>query len=80
MKKSFRFEFEKYIAGTAFMNRREKGAYVDLLCYEAEKGRMTLQNIKDVLNIDFDCWEMVSMKFNQAMNVRMQDERLAPCV
>jgi hypothetical protein len=63
MKKSFPFEFEKYIAGTAFFNRREKGAYVDLLCYEADKGHMTIQNIKDILNGDFDCWEKIKIKF-----------------
>ncbi len=63
MKKSFPFEYEAYIAGTAFFNRREKGAYVDLLCYQADKGRMTLQNIKDVLNGDFDCWEKLKSKF-----------------
>jgi hypothetical protein len=63
MKKSFPFEFEKYIAGTAFMNRREKGAYVDLLCCEADKGPLTLQNIKDILNGDFECWEKIKSKF-----------------
>jgi hypothetical protein len=63
MKKSFRFEFENYIDGTAFFNRREKGAYVDLLCYQADKGRMSLQTIKDILNGDFDCWEKIKSKY-----------------
>jgi len=63
MKKSFRFDFEDYIAGTAFLNRKEKGSYVDLLCCQAGKGRLTLQNIKDILNGDFDCWEKLSSKF-----------------
>lgn len=36
MKKSFPFEFESWIAGTAFLNRREKGAYMDLLCIQVD--------------------------------------------
>ena len=63
MKKSFPFEFESWLAGTAFLNRREKGAYVDLLCCQAGKGHLTLQNIKDILNGDFDCWEKLKSKF-----------------
>lgn len=65
MKKSFPFEFEAYLAGTAFLNRREKGAYVDLLCVQASKGHLTLQMIKDVLNGDFDCWEKLQNKFTE---------------
>jgi|WetSurMetagenome_2_1015567.scaffolds.fasta_scaffold00103_2 hypothetical protein len=63
MKKSFPFEYERYIAGTAFLNRREKGAYMDLLCIQAGKGHLTLQEIKDILNGDFDCWEKLKSKF-----------------
>jgi hypothetical protein len=63
MRKSFPFEYEKYIAGTAFLNRREKGAYVDLLCYQADKGNMTLQDIKNILNGDFEVWEKLKSKF-----------------
>lgn len=65
MKKFFRFEYEKWIAGTAFLNRREKGAYIDLLCVQADKGHLTLQNIKDILNGDFDCWEKLKGKFTE---------------
>jgi hypothetical protein len=63
MKKSFDFEYEKWIAGTAFLSRKEKGAYIDLLCVQADKGHLTLQEIKDVLNGDFDCWEKLKSKF-----------------
>ena len=65
MKKSFPFEYESYIAGTAFLSRREKGAYMDLLCLQADKGHLTLQNIKDILNGDFDCWEKLKSKFTE---------------
>ena len=63
MKKCFPFYYENYIAGTAFLSRREKGAYLDLLCSQADKGHLTLQNIKDILNGDFDCWEKIKSKF-----------------
>ena len=65
MKKSFPFEYESYIAGTAFLSRREKGAYMDLLCIQAGKGHLTMQNIKDILNGDFDCWEKIKSKFTE---------------
>ena len=65
MKKSFPFFYEKYIAGTAFLNRREKGAYVDLLCVQADKGYLTIESIKDILNGDFDCWEKIKSKFTE---------------
>ena len=65
MKKSFPFEFESWIAGTAFLNRREKGAYIDLLCCQADKGHLTMQEIKDILNGDFDCWEKLKSKFTE---------------
>ena len=66
MKKSFPLEYEKWIAGTAFLSRREKGAYIDLLCVQADKGHLTLQNIKDILNGDFECWEKLKGKFTEA--------------
>ena len=62
-RKSFPFYYEKYIAGTYYLTRREKGAYVDLLCFQADKGSMTIENIKEVLNGDFDCWEKIKSKF-----------------
>lgn len=65
MKKSFPFEFESWIAGTAFLSRKEKGAYIDLLCFQAVKGHLTMQNIKDILNGDFDCWEKLNVKFTE---------------
>lgn len=63
MKKSFPFEYESWIAGTAFLDRRHKGCYIDILCIQAEKGRLTLQEIKDILNGDFDCWDKLKSKF-----------------
>ncbi len=63
MKKSFPFEFESWVAGTAFLNRREKGCYIDLLCIQAGKGHLTMEMIKEILNGDFDCWDKLKSKF-----------------
>ncbi len=52
MKKSFPFEFESWIAGTAFLNRREKGCYIDLLCVQADKGHLTIEMIKEVISLN----------------------------
>jgi len=65
MKKSFPFEFESWIAGTAFLSRREKGCYIDLLCVQADKGHLTMEMIKEVLNGDFDCWDKLKSKFTE---------------
>jgi hypothetical protein len=65
MKKSFPFEYEAYLAGTAFLNKKEKGCYVELLCYQASKGHLTMQMIKDILNGDFDTWERIKSKFTE---------------
>lgn len=48
MKKSFPFEFESWLAGTAFLSRREKGAYIDLLCVQTNKGHLTLQTLMKI--------------------------------
>lgn len=63
MKKFFKFEYESWIAGTAFLSRKEKGAYIDLLCIQADKGHLTFETIKEVLNGDFDCWDKLKSKF-----------------
>lgn len=60
---AFLFYYQDWLIGTYFMKRREKGAYMDLLCYQADKGRLTLDDIKEILNGDFDCWDKIKDKF-----------------
>jgi len=36
---------------------------MDLLCYQADKGVLTIQSIKEILNGDFDCWNKLKEKF-----------------
>jgi len=60
---AFLFYYQDWLVGTYFLNRREKGAYMDLLCYQADKGTLTLQTIKEILNGDFECWNKLQEKF-----------------
>lgn len=60
---AFLFYYQDWLVGTYFLTRREKGAYMDLLCYQADKGMLTLETIKDILNSDFDCWDKLKEKF-----------------
>lgn len=60
---AFLFYYQDWLVGTYFLNRREKGAYMDLLCYQADKGKLTMDIIKHVLNGDFEVWVKIKDKF-----------------
>jgi len=66
---AFLFYFQDFAFGTRRMDRRHKGAYVDLLIEQADlfaRGKdyhMSLDKIIEVLENDFDCWEKISEKF-----------------
>lgn len=60
---AFLFYYQDWLVGTYFLKRREKGAYMDLLCYQADKDYLTIEDVKDILNGDFDCWDKLKDKF-----------------
>ena len=76
---AFLFYYQDWLVGTYFLNRKEKGAYMDLLCYQADKGYLTLEIIKEVLNGDVDCWPKLKDKFMEEdgkfYNSRLKEER-----
>lgn len=49
--------------GTITMSRHLKGCYMDLLHAQFNCGRLTLDDIKNVLNVDFLHWETLQKKF-----------------
>jgi hypothetical protein len=57
--------------GTRFWDRRLKGAYMDLLCHQADKYssgkdyKMTEEEIKIILQNDFDLWEIIQEKYEK---------------
>lgn len=55
---AFLFYPGDWLGGTMTMTRAHKGAYMDLLMCQFNQGRMTLEDIKAVLNSDFNSmWE-----------------------
>lgn len=76
---AFLFYYQDWLVGTYFLNRREKGAYMDLLCYQADKGKLTMQIIKEVLNGDIEVWDKIKDKFIEEnglyYNRRLMEER-----
>ncbi len=87
---AFLFYFQDYAFGTRFLNRKEKGAYVDLLVHQADKFssknqyKMTVEEIMEVLGNDKDVWEKISEKFekkselfwNQKLLLVQQERRI----
>ena len=76
---AFLFYYQDWLVGTYFLNRQEKGAYMDLLCYQADKGKLTIEIIEEVLGKDFACWEKIRDKFIEEngvfYNKRLKEER-----
>lgn len=76
---AFLFYYQDWLVGTYFLNRREKGAYMDLLCYQADKDKLTMEAIKEILDGDFDIWDKIKDKFIEEnglfYNKRLKIER-----
>ena len=77
---AFLFYYQDWLVGTYFLNREQKGAYIDLLCYQADKDILTLKIIKDILNSDYeDCWPKIKDKFieenGEFYNKRLREEK-----
>ena len=77
---AFLFYYQDWLVGTYFLNRKQKGAYIDLLCYQADKGNLTMIIIKEILNSDFeDCWPKIKDKFLEEngtfYNKRLREEK-----
>ena len=77
---AFLFYYQDWLIGTYFLSRREKGAYMDLLCYQADKGPLNEATIKEILNSDFiEIWPKIKDKFiekkGKFFNRRLQEER-----
>ena len=63
---AFLFYYQDWLVGTYFLRRKEKGAYMDLLCYQADRGPLSMETIKEILNSDFEeCWPRLREKFQE---------------
>lgn len=61
---AFLFYYQDFAYGTRKMSFEEKGAYVELLCEQADTGHMSLDDIKRALNAHFSIWETIRVKFD----------------
>lgn len=66
MAKDFAFLFyvNDWAGGTQWMNRLQKGAYIDLLLFQVNNTSFTLDEVKMILGSDFnDTWPVLMRKF-----------------
>ncbi len=75
---AFLFYPGDWMGGTATFTRAHKGAYMDLLMAQFNYGHMALQDIKNILNGDFDeMWESkLKFKFKLDEEGLYYNERL----
>ena len=65
---AFLFYYQDFAYGTRRMTFEEKGAYIELLCEQADSGHLSLHNIKRILNSHFAIWDTICSKFIQDEN------------
>lgn len=60
---AFLFYYADFQHGTRRMTFEEKGAYIELLCEQADSGHLSLKEIQRVLKDSFPIWESICCKF-----------------
>lgn len=65
---AFLFYYRDFSHGTRYMTFEEKGAYIELLCEQADIGHLSLEYIKRILNSHFFVWDKLKDKFSQDEN------------
>jgi hypothetical protein len=75
---AFLFYPGDWLGGTTAFTRAHKGAYMDLLMAQFNMGHMSVEDIKIILNGDFDLmWESkLEKKFKKDSNGLYYNERL----
>ena len=62
---AFLFYYQDFAYGTRRMTFEEKGAYIELLCEQADRGHLPLPYIKKILQDRLDLWETIQSKFKK---------------
>ena len=60
---AFLFYYQDFQHGTRKMTFEEKGAYIELLCEQADCGHLSLDDIRRVLNGHFTIWDTICCKY-----------------
>jgi len=58
---AFLFYYSDFLVGTTFMTLEEKGAYITIICYLADKGKLTVGDITKIISDDI--WVSIRNKF-----------------
>lgn len=75
---AFLFYPNDYMGGTLGMTLEEKGAYMELLILQFNKGHFTIEQAKKLLNGSFErLWDVVKEKFKEDETHGFFNERLA---
>ena len=73
---AFLFYYQDFIVGTTFMTLEERGAYITLLCFLADKEGITEEDVLKI--IPEPIWKAICKKFKQKdglfYNQRLSDE------
>lgn len=75
---AFLFYPNDWLGGTLTFSRHLKGCYIDLLMAQFNQGRLSIQDVQDILGADFDLhWERkLKSKFIEDESGRFYNERL----
>jgi len=73
---AFLFYFQDFLVGTSFMTLEEIGAYIKILCFQADRGPLREQDI--LKKIPAPIWNAICCKFKKDkdtyFNARLQEE------
>lgn len=63
---AFLLYFRSWLARTGLMSKSVKSDWIDLMCYQAVKGALTIDEIKNVCGSDFETnWKIISEFFTE---------------
>jgi len=65
---AFLFYYRDFAHGTRRMSFEEKGAYIELLCEQADTGHIALPDIKKIMQNRIELWEAIQGKFKKDEN------------
>lgn len=60
---AFLFYYQDFAYGTRKLTFEEKGAYIELLCEQADSGHLSINDIKRILKNSFHIWDAICEKF-----------------
>lgn len=73
---AFLFYYQDFAYGTRKMTFEEKGAYIELLCEQADSGHLSIDDIKRILKNSFPIWDAICSKFSVDENGKYYNEVL----